>query len=146
MSSNFNLFYHGSASDISDALEHGADLDQYEAKALLCNIVRRIAKLEEQPATPAPVHRVYKVAVEKVIAFGRLHDLDKDVEDSYMISASSEEDALDQFHNTVPIKMLEDFEISAALYQQPRCPDCGTESIEEAIGQVCGSCHRGVIA
>jgi hypothetical protein len=25
------------------------------------------------------------------------------------------------------------------------CPDCGTEAIEEAIGQVCGTCGRGMI-
>lgn len=26
-----------------------------------------------------------------------------------------------------------------------RCPDCGTQTIEEAIGQTCTTCRRGVI-
>jgi hypothetical protein len=117
MSSNFNLFYHGSASDISDALEAGADLDQYEAKALFCNIIRKIAKLEEKAATPAPVRRIYKVIVAKVVAFGHLHGLDRDAEGDYSFCAINEEDALDQFHLTVPIKMLEDFDITAELDQ-----------------------------
>jgi hypothetical protein len=115
MSSNFNLFYHGSASDISDALEAGADLDQYEAKALFCNIMRKLVLLEEKAATPAPVRRAYKVIVSKVVAFGRLHELDEDAEGDYVYAAISEEDALDQFHFTVPIKVLEDFEISAVV-------------------------------
>ena len=25
------------------------------------------------------------------------------------------------------------------------CADCGTETVEEAIGQVCGTCKRGII-
>ncbi|MCK4515187.1 MAG: hypothetical protein KAU31_08015 [Spirochaetaceae bacterium] len=111
MSSNFNLFYHGSASDISDALEHGANLDQYEAKALLCNIVRRIARIEEKLETPAPVRKRYKVAAVKLVAFGRVHELDEGVEGCYFYNAIDEEDALDQFHSSVPIKVLEDFEI-----------------------------------
>jgi hypothetical protein len=110
MSSNFNLFYHGSASDISDALEHGADLDQYEAKALLCNIVRRIAILEEKARWPAPERKRYKVAAIKMVAFGRVHELDESVEGCYFYDAINEEDALDQFHLDVPIKVLEDFE------------------------------------
>jgi hypothetical protein len=110
MSSNFNLFYHGSASDISDALEAGADLDQYEAKALLCNIVRRIAMLEEKAGWPAPVRKRYKVAAIKMVAFGRVHKLDESVEGCYFYDAINEEDALDQFHLDVPIKVLEDFE------------------------------------
>lgn len=28
---------------------------------------------------------------------------------------------------------------------EARCPDCGSAAIEEAIGQVCGECGRGVI-
>jgi hypothetical protein len=116
MSSNFNLFYHGSASDISDALEAGANLDQYEAKALLCNIVRRIAKLEEPaPAVPSSLKRPYMVTVSKVVAFGRVHDLDRDVEGDYPFCGTDEEDILDQFHLSIPIKMLEDFEISVVL-------------------------------
>ena len=113
MSSNFNLFYHGSASDISDALEHGANLDQYEAKALLCNIVRRIAKLEDRTRPPAKARHPYKVTVQRMIAFGRVHELDENIEGEYPFCAIDEEDALDQFHLTVPVKVLEDFAITA---------------------------------
>lgn len=31
------------------------------------------------------------------------------------------------------------------LEQEARCPDCGTQAVEEAIGQVCGTCRRGII-
>ena len=111
MSSNFNLFYHGSASDISDALEHGANLDQFEAKALLCNIMRKLMLLEAKAATPVPVRKRYKVAAIKMVTFGGVHELDESVEGCYFYDAINEEDALDQFHLSVPIKVLEDFEI-----------------------------------
>jgi len=113
MTSNFNLFYHGSASDISGALEGGTNLDHYEARALFCNIVRRIARIEEQLAAPAPapVRKRYKVAAVKMVAFGRVHQLDESVEGCYFYDAIDEEDALDQFHSSVPIKVLEDFDI-----------------------------------
>ena len=55
---------------------------------------------------------MYRVAVRKLIAFGRVHELDERVEGEYPIIATSEDDALDQFHSTVPIKVLEDFEIT----------------------------------
>ena len=105
---NFNLMYHGSAEDVSAALEAGVELTSAETGALLCNIMRKIAKLEE----PAPASKIYKVSVEKVVAFGNVHDLDEDVEGDYPFIATSEEDALDQFHSTIPIKMLEDFDIT----------------------------------
>ena len=110
---NFNLMYHGSASDISDALEAGVELTPVERSALLCNIVRKIAKLEE----PKPASKIYTVTAEKVVAFGNVHALDEDVEGDYPFIAISEEDALDQFHSTIPIKMLEDFDITVEAFQ-----------------------------
>ncbi len=112
---NFNLLYHGSAKDVSALLETGVEISDREGHALLCNIMRKLETLEAKLATPEPVRRAYKVIVQKVIAFGRLHDLDRDAEGDYVYTAISEEDALDQFHFTVPIKVLEDFEISAVV-------------------------------
>ncbi len=106
---NFNLMYHGSSKDVAAALEAGVELTSAETGALLCNIMRKIAKLEE----PAPASKIYKVSVVQVVAFGHVHDLDKDVEGDYPFIATSEEDALDQFHSTIPIKVLEDFDIIA---------------------------------
>lgn len=51
---NFNLMYHGSMSDVNDALEAGVELDAEETGALLSNITRKLAKLEALTATPAP--------------------------------------------------------------------------------------------
>lgn len=36
-------------------------------------------------------------------------------------------------------------EYQRLVLEPPGCPDCGTQSIEEAIGQVCNTCKRGVI-
>jgi len=110
---HFNLMYHGSAEDVAAQLETGVELMPPELGALLCNIMRKIAKLEE----PKPASQIWRVTVEKAVAFGNVHDLDKDVEGDYPFIATSEEDALDQFHNTVPIKVLDDFEISAETFQ-----------------------------
>ena len=66
---------------------------------------------------------------------------------TYFYTARSEEEALDIFHRTVPIKMLEDFEIDVEVDELgPRCHDCGTQYQPEAIGEVCSSCHRGMVA
>jgi len=108
---NFNLMYHGSARDVSDALEAGVELEPTERSALLCNIMRRLAVLEEKAATPVPVRKRYKVTATKMVAFGRVHELDEDVPGNYFYDAINSEDALDQFHLSVPIKVLEDFEI-----------------------------------
>ncbi|MCK5089493.1 MAG: hypothetical protein KAQ88_05885 [Hyphomicrobiaceae bacterium] len=112
---NFNLLYHGNAEDVSALLETGVEMTPAELGALLCNVMRKIALLEAKAATPVPVRRAYKVIVQKVVAFGRVHDLDRDAEGDYTFTAINEEDALDQFHLTVPIKVLEDFEISAVV-------------------------------
>ena len=47
----------------------------------------------------------------KKVDFGSLHELDEDVPGNYFYDAINSEDALDQFHLSVPIKVLEDFEI-----------------------------------
>lgn len=59
----------------------------------------------------------YKVTVQKMIAFGRVHELDEHIEGEYPFCAINEEDALDQFHLTVPVKVLEDFAITAEPVQ-----------------------------
>jgi len=46
-----------------------------------------------------------------------LHELDKDVAGIYRIDADSEDAALDEFHSTIPIKVLDDFEIDVELDQ-----------------------------
>jgi hypothetical protein len=84
-------------------------------RCALINALNRISLLEAKMAKPIPVRKAYKVIVQKMIAFGRVHDLDKDAEGDYVFTAISEEDALDQFHFTVPIKVLEDFRISAVV-------------------------------
>jgi len=63
----------------------------------------------------ARVSRLHIVTAEKVIAFGRLHELDGKVDGKYLYCAINEEDALDQFHSSVPIKVLDDFEITVEL-------------------------------
>ena len=45
---NFNLMYHGSMRDVNDALEAGIELNAQETGALLSNITRRLADLEEK--------------------------------------------------------------------------------------------------
>lgn len=86
----------------------------------------------------------FRVTVEAVSS--TLHGLDIEVAGSYWFTCNTEQMALDHFHATVPIKMLEDFEIEVLEEPEFRCPDCGTEAIEEAEGQTCGTCRRGVIA
>lgn len=57
------------------------------------------------------------------------------------------------YHEYEDISMSELNELLAYPYAdleevddaEARCPDCGTASIEEAIGQVCRTCCRGVI-
>ena len=41
-----------------------------------------------------------------------IHSMDFEVEGSYIRHAPTEEQVLDWFHSTVPIKVLEDFDIS----------------------------------
>ncbi len=152
--SRLNELLHGEASVAADLLSGDVtparDEILLELRAALTNALHRISLLEDKATIPVPVREIYRITVEvaapEPFESERLHDLDVDVAGRYRITAISEDDALDQFHSTVPIKVLDDFEISVELDKQPRCPDCGTECIEEAIGQVCDSCHRGVIA
>jgi hypothetical protein len=114
---NFNKLYHGSMRDVNELLESGVEFEPRELGALLCNITRRLATVEERTTAPAKARVMYRVTVRKLIAFGRVHELDERVEGEYPLCAISEDDALDQFHNTVPIKVLDDFEITAELVQ-----------------------------
>ena len=56
---------------------------------------------------------IVKIAVVPLCALDKLHDSDKDVPGVYFSIANSVDDALDAFHSTVPIKVLDDFEIDA---------------------------------
>lgn len=58
-------------------------------------------------------HR-YVVTATALVDESALHWDDHEVDDVYDFTAFSEEHALDLFHETVPIKMLEDFEISVS--------------------------------
>ena len=117
--SRFNELLHGEASSAADLLSGevtpARDEILLELRAALTNALRRIDRLEAKTATPAPVRYRYKVAAIKVVAFGRVHELDESVEGCYFYDAINEEDALDQFHDTIPIKVLEDFEIDVEL-------------------------------
>ena len=112
--SRFNELLHGEASSAADLLSGevtpARDEILLELRAALTNALRRIDRLETKTATPLPVRR-YKIAAIKMVAFGRVHELDESVEGCYFYDAINEEAALDQFHLSVPIKVLEDFEI-----------------------------------
>lgn len=53
------------------------------------------------------------VALQPGVRRDDLHELDLDVAGTYPVEADNEEMALDIFHSTIPIKMLEDFWIVA---------------------------------
>ena len=50
-----------------------------------------------------------------VTAIGITHSLDAHVEGVYMVYASSEDHALNIFHQSVPVTVLDDFEINASI-------------------------------
>jgi len=57
-----------------------------------------------------------------------LHELDRDVAGIYPIEVSDDsedpiEDALDEFHDTIPIKVLDDFYIEASVEPAAKKPD-----------------------
>lgn len=115
--SRFNELLHGEAATAAELLSGevtpARDEILLELRAALTNALNRIDRLEAKAIRLAPASKIYKVIVQKMVAFGRVHELDEDVEGTYPYTAISEDDALDQFHSTVPIKMLEDFEITA---------------------------------
>jgi len=119
--SRLNALLHGEAQTAAELLSGDVtparDEILLELRAALTNALNRIALLEAKAAMPTPASKIYKVTVEKVVAFGNVHDLDRDVEGDYPFIATSEEDALDQFHDTIPIKMLEDFDITVEAFQ-----------------------------
>lgn len=65
------------------------------------------------PDREEEVTHKYKVAAVPVTDL--LHSLDCDVAGVYFFDAVGSEEALDQFHGTVPIKVLEDFEIDVEI-------------------------------
>lgn len=116
--SRFNTLLHGSAADAANILGGDNPPDTHaDLRAALTNALDRIGRLEDRVRPPAKVRHPYKVTVQKMIAFGRVHELDEHIEGEYPFCAIDEEDALDQFHLTVPVKVLEDFEITAEPVQ-----------------------------
>ena len=99
-----------------------------------CLICGSLSYVAERQAS-----QVYTVKAEKQIAFGHLHELDHEVEGEYHFSATSRGNALDQFHDTVPVKVLDDFEFTA---YNGLCGDCGAAGDP---GASCRKCGRGVI-
>ncbi len=112
--SRFNELLHGSASHAAELLGDGRPVAnrEEELRLALCNALNRISRLEDRTQPPAKLRFPYKVTVQKMIAFGHVHELDEHIEGEYPFCALDEEDALDQFHSTVPVKVLEDFDIS----------------------------------
>jgi hypothetical protein len=150
--SRFNTLYHGSTKDVAEILENGANLSPMEVNTVLCNIMRKLIAIEAQVSTMDIIQRtrLYVVTARAVVEEWDLHDLDDGVAGNYRFTATGEGDALDQFHSTVPVKVLEDFEFEAAPIQtmataQAICPDCKTGFFRDAIGTVCEACHRGII-
>ena len=152
MSSNLNTLLHGSAAEAAEILGGDYPPDDVGAiqsiRAALTNALNRIDTLEKKLAVPAPIRRCYVVKTEEV-GGGVTNELDNDVVGSYRFTTISEEAALDEFHSTVPIKVLDDFEISVrarpAIGPGAWCPDCAEEYSSRDIGQTCGTCHRGMI-
>lgn len=141
--SRFNTLLHGSAAEAAAILggevTPARDEILLELRAALTNALNRIDRLEDKAAYPKLVREVYTVKAVKLIAFGHLHELDEEVEGEYTFAAISHDDALDQFHRTVPVKMLEDFEFTA---YSGRCGDCGSAGDP---GTACRKCGRGMI-
>jgi len=147
--SRFNTLYHGSTKDVAELLEGGGNLGPMEVNTVLCNIMRKLIAIEAQIDTLAIIQRA-AVWIVKARPTGEewdQHDEDFDVEGDYTFTATSEGDALNQFHNTVPVKVLEDFEFEAIRKPAAEaiCPDCKTGFYKDAIGTVCEACHRGII-
>jgi hypothetical protein len=113
--SRFNELLHGSASHAAELLGDGRPVAnrEEELRLALCNALNRVSRLEDRTRPPAKVRGPYRVTVQKMIAFGRVHKLDENIEGEYPFCAIDEDDALDQFHLTVPVKVLEDFAITA---------------------------------
>lgn len=117
--SRLNELLHGQAATaaalLSGDVTPSRDEILLELRAGLTNALNRIDRLEARNAPPVKARVMYRITVRKLVAFGRVHELDERVEGDYPICAIDEDDALDQFHSTVPIKVLEDFEITAEL-------------------------------
>ena len=54
----------------------------------------------------------FKVIVKALLPNNELHEYDKDVAGEYSYKVLSKDEALDIFHSTIPIKVLDDFEIT----------------------------------
>lgn len=77
--------------------------------------------MKHQPATPLPwtngasMKRLFTITVRSTVPPASLHELDRLVgQGFYYVECNSEDEALDRFHETVPIKVLDDFDISVS--------------------------------
>ena len=78
----------------------------------------------------------YYVTVTKREQSAILHRLDENVPGQYPIEAAESADAaLDRFHNIVPIKTLDDFDITAEPIwtEEMRCIDAGIEAAQAVV-------------
>ena len=127
--SDFNTLLHGSAAEAAAVLSGDRPPEGAGAipslRAALTNALNRIDRLEERLKVPAPVRKTYIVTVKPVDdtwADCDLHELDQDVAGVYRFNGIDEEDALDQFHGSIPIKVLDDFEIICQIEPGIRPP------------------------
>jgi len=115
MSSDFNTLLHGGAAEAAAILSGDNPPDGLDAtqslRAALTNALTRIDRLERRLEVPAPVMRTYCVTARPLVQTEDLNDLDFEVEGDYEFNAIDREAALDLFHGTVPIKVLDDFDI-----------------------------------
>jgi len=79
----------------------------------------------------------YKIIVKQIAEYADLHPADKADNPSgeHFFPANTKEEALDQFHDTVPIKVLEDFEITV---DDPG--NCEHQDFEDCM--ICCKCNK----
>jgi len=81
------------------------------------DLVEFIAGMVRRYEQGRPRARRYNIIVTRAAGVRRddLHELDQDVAGIYTHHNRNEEEALDQFHCTTPIKVLDDFHIEVKL-------------------------------
>lgn len=57
-------------------------------------------------------NKLFIVRVYPLVDYADRHYYDKEIDGDYYVNAESREEALDFFHNNVPVKVLDDFEIT----------------------------------
>lgn len=55
---------------------------------------------------------IYEILVTALCSIDELHELDRTVPGKYWFCGRGKEDTLDIFHRTIPIKVLDDFDIT----------------------------------